>query len=336
MKHSKYPYIKTLVSAGETVLLLGSAGTGKTTIAMQLAEDLSLPFYTMSMTKQTAVSALIGFISINGTYIPSQLRTAFETGGIFLLDELDAADVNVLLTLNTIENGFLAFPDKIVRAHPDFHLIATANPINEHSSYTGRSKLDFSTTDRYHKVELARDDSLEIHLTSQSLFEEVTLARQLMSEMGLTATVTMRDSLRMHRLQSLGIAECVFKDVVFDHHPDLYSDFTSKRTAKVVEQKKASRTQSECITIDELWETVSSQPAVGVDYTKGEAPVPEEYYLARQEAFDAVQNYMSNKRPSSRWAISKNPTAEDPYALNYTATDGKYRLTFPESEFIPF
>lgn len=268
MKHTKYEYVKTLVKAGESVLLVGEAGSGKTTLAMQIAEELGLDFCTISMTKQTAVSALIGFISINGTYIPSQLRDAYENGKVMLLDELDAADVNVLLTLNTIENGFIAFPDKIVHAHPDFHLIATANPINEHSTYTGRSKLDFSTLDRYHKVELSRDDSLEIHLTSQSLFEEVTLARQLMHEMGLTSTVTMRDSIRMHRLSTLGISDCIFKDVVFDRHPDLYGDFLSKRTQHLVEVAKASRTQSDCTTIDELWETVQPQPTGGAAYSK--------------------------------------------------------------------
>lgn len=259
MKHSKYTYVKTLVSAGEPVLLVGEAGSGKTTIAMQIAEELSLPFYTMSMTKQTSVSALIGFISINGTYIPSQLRTAYETGGVFLLDELDAADPNVLLTLNTIENGFIAFPDRIVHAHSDFRLIATANPLGAHSTYTGRSKLDFSTLDRYFTITLERDPDLEVYLTSSEVVAEVNIARKLMLDHGLTSTVTMRDTLRIHRLNTLGISECSFKDVVFDNHPDIYQDFLITRTKHVEEVTRASRKQSDCTTIDELWETVKLQ-----------------------------------------------------------------------------
>ncbi len=256
MKHIKYEYIKTLVNAKESVLLVGEAGTGKTTIAMQLAIDLCLHFFTMSMTKQTAVSALLGFISINGVYIPSQLRTAYETGGLFLLDELDAGDPNVLLTLNTIENGFIAFPDGIVHAHPNFRLIATANPFNDHASYTGRSKLDFSTIDRYYKVELARDDLLEIHLTSQSLFEEVTIARQLMQEMGLTSTITMRDSIRISRLQQLNITDHPFRDVVFQNEEQLYQDYLEASANKAKEVRKNSLTQSNTNSIDELWEVV--------------------------------------------------------------------------------
>lgn len=257
MKHNKYQYIKTLVEAGEPVLLQGPAGTGKTTIAMQIAEELNLPFFTMSMTKQTSMSALLGFNSINGVYIPTQLRLAYETGGLFLLDELDAADPNTILCLNTVENGFIAFPDGIIKAHPNFRLIATANPFNDHSSYTGRSKLDFSTVDRYHPILLSRDDELEKHLTSPELYEEITLARSLMKDNGLTSTVTMRDSIRMHKLAKLGISECVFKDIVFEKYPDLYSEFITKRQVVVEEKKKASRTQADCTTIDELWETVS-------------------------------------------------------------------------------
>jgi len=79
-----------------------------------------------------------------------------------------------------------------------------------------------------------------------------------MKDMGLTSTVTMRDSIRMHRLSTLGISDCIFKDVVFDHHPDLYGDFLTKRSQHSVEAAKASRTQSDCTTIDELWETVQS------------------------------------------------------------------------------
>lgn len=259
MKHGRYNYVKTLVSAGEQVLLVGEAGSGKTTIVMQIAEELSLPFYTMSMTKQTSVSALIGFISINGTYIPSQLRMAYETGGVFLLDELDAGDPNVLLTLNTIENGFIAFPDRIVQAHSDFRLIATANPLGAHSTYTGRSKLDFSTLDRYFIVTLERDPNLEIYLTSPELVTEVNIARTLMADHGLTSTVTMRDTLRIHRLNALGISECSFKDIVFEQHPSIYQDFLTYRTKHTEEAAKASRKQSDCTAIDELWETVKLQ-----------------------------------------------------------------------------
>ena len=104
MKHSKYNEVYTLVKHNINVLLTGPAGSGKTTILKTIAEDLGLDFYVVSMTRQTTLNALLGFISINGTYIPSTFRQAIEQGGMFLMDELDAEDPNTILSLNTIEN----------------------------------------------------------------------------------------------------------------------------------------------------------------------------------------------------------------------------------------
>jgi len=267
VKHNKYDYVKKVVDAGLAVLLTGEAGTGKTTIAKQIAADRGTSFYAMSMTKQTSVNAIIGFISINGTYIPSQFRQAFEYGGLFLLDELDAADPNVLLVLNTIENGYIAFPDGVITVHEDFRLIATANPQDEHNIYTGRSKLDFSTMDRFYEVKLPRDGSLEESLTSERVTGEANFVRTLLKDNGSSIKVTMRDAIRIHKLYNLGIDEDPLYSVVF--HKDstlnaLYKKEKGKieeavkkaKERKAKEEAEAKRTQADAKSIDELWEFV--------------------------------------------------------------------------------
>ena len=259
MKHSKYPYVKSCIESGMPIRLTGEAGTGKTTICRQIAEELSLTFYTISCTKQMSVNALIGFISINGVYIPTQLRQAFENGGLFLLDELDAADPNVILVLNTIENGYMAFPDGVVTAHPSFRLVATTNPDSNHSIYTGRSKLDFATIDRYHTIHLDRDPELELYLTSQEVVDEITIARKVLESNSSSRQLTMRDAIRIYRLKALGISEAPIQDVVFVDDSIMYKEFTSQYTKVVREQKKASMTQSEASTIDELWHVIQRE-----------------------------------------------------------------------------
>lgn len=260
MHHSKYTYIKTLVDANVSpVLLVGPAGTGKSTLIMQIAEERGTGFASQSCTKQMSVSALLGFISINGQYIPTQFREAYEKGYTFLLDEIDAADPNVLLALNTIENGFVSFPDGIIKGHPDFRLCATANPFNDHAQYTGRSKLDFSTIDRFFVVELPRDNTLEISLTSESLHLEAETARELMSSLGMSRTVTMRDCIRIHKLSQLDIVECAFKEVVFLDNPETYLVFKQKQQEAQTEQAKRSRTQADATSIDELWEIIQQE-----------------------------------------------------------------------------
>ena len=278
MHHLKYNYVKTCIESGMPIRLTSEAGAGKTTMAMQIAEELDLEFFTISCTKQMSVNALIGFISINGTYIPTQFRKAYESGALFLLDELDAADPNVLLALNTIENGYMAFPDGVIKAHPSFRLVATTNPDDNHSIYTGRSKLDFSTKDRYHTIPLERDPNLELHLTSQEVVDEITIARQVLESNSSSKQLTMRDAIRIHKLKSLGISTSPIEDVVFSDDYIMYTEYTKKAETITKTKAKESMTQSQAKSIDELFEIVTREST----------------YTSTKESLAAYIQYKSN------------------------------------------
>ncbi len=200
MNHSLFNKVLDIVKTHTPVLLSGPAGTGKTTIALNIAKTLNLDFYMIGFTKQTTVSNILGFLSINGVYLPSQFRQAFEHGGLVLLDEIDAGDPNTLLALNTIENGFISFPDKIVHKHPNFYLIATSNPQTDHAIYTGRSKLDFSTVDRFLLLEIPFDINLEISIIGENTHKEVAIIRETLEAYNITKPFTMRDAIRYNRL----------------------------------------------------------------------------------------------------------------------------------------
>ncbi len=205
MQHHKFPEVLKLVENDINVLITGPAGTGKTTLLRNISETLELEFYSMPMTKQTTLNALLGFISLNGEYIPSQLRKAVEHGGMMLLDELDAADPNTVLCLNTLENGYLAFPDGVVETHKDFRLVATANPQDQHNVYTGRSRLDAATLDRYDIIELPRDEDLELSLTDSKTLYEVTMARNVLRDNSASREISMRDAIRLHKRKEIGL-----------------------------------------------------------------------------------------------------------------------------------
>jgi len=336
MHHSKYSYVRKVVESGIPVFLSGPAGSGKSTMAMQIAQDLSLTFHSISCTKQMSVNALLGFISINGVYIPTQLRNAFENGGMFLLDEADAADPNVLLCLNTIENGFISFPDGIVQKHQNFRLILTANPSDAHSTYTGRSKLDFSTLDRYFHITLDRDPELELSLTSPEIVEHADIARSILSSHGVTSTVTMRDAIRMHQLSQLDISDCIYHDVVFHKHHDLYDQFKGMLVVKYTEAKKKSMTQSEATSVDELWEVIQREAQSRPTASATDDPQAE--VDMRPYAKDLVQRYISASGKymlPPDWRIEVAPSSPDNlYVASCISTKRSY--SFRESEFIPF
>lgn len=333
MHHSKYDYVKTCIASGMPVRLTSEAGVGKTTMSRQIAEELSLPFYTISCTKQMSVNALIGFISINGTYIPTQFRKAFESGGVFLLDELDAGDPNVLLVLNTIENGYMAFPDGVVEAHPDFRLVATTNPDDGHSIYTGRSKLDFATRDRYHTIHLERDPELELALTSPEVVTEITIARKVLESSASSRQLTMRDAIRIHKLKQLGISDSPIEDVVFCEDSFMYKDFTDELAKLQHKARRESLTQSEAESIDELWEVIQRE-ALDADMSPAETPAEE---LALDIAIKVIDAYKA-KRSMPNYEISTTAVPsgsafgirEISSGLSRTVTEEEY------SSYVPF
>ncbi len=252
--HEKFSQVNTLVNAKIAVLLTGEAGSGKTTLAQQISDNLGLKFYTMSMTRQTTLSHILGFMSVNGTYVASSLRTCFEFGGMMLLDEIDAGDPNVLLSLNTIENGYISFPEALVKCHPDFRLVATANPQDQHNFYTGRSKLDAATLDRFDTIDIDRDNELEKTLVSSDTHQRMQLLRKLMKLNNSSKTISMRDSIRYQQRQDLGILDESFLLRLTDKNELVYEKYLDE-----IASLPKYQNQSECTSVEELVDLLVSR-----------------------------------------------------------------------------
>lgn len=246
-QHIMHDESKILIEAGMPVLLTGPAGSGKSTLAKQIAEEMKFRFFSISMTRQTTLSHLLGFRSVNGVYIPSSLRDCYENGGMMLLDELDAGDPNVLLCLNTIENGYISFPDAMIESHKDFRLVATANPQDEHNFYTGRSKLDGATLDRYDLIDMERDDALEQSLVDHDTHNRMQLLRKIMKENNSTKVVSMRDAIRYQARKDLNVLTDKFIYRLTDKH-DLVLEKYKDQAGSIPRHKD----QSECKTFDDL------------------------------------------------------------------------------------
>lgn len=115
LRHKALDNLIVMASQKIPVMLVGMAGTGKTHAATQVAEALGLNHYTMSVGVQTSKSDIIGYMHASGGYVPTLFRKAYEEGGVFLMDEIDAGNANVLIQVNAaLSNGFCAFPDKMV------------------------------------------------------------------------------------------------------------------------------------------------------------------------------------------------------------------------------
>ena len=173
-----HPALETLIRAiraGVNVLLVGPAGGGKTTLAHTIADALGLEFY---FTGAVAMEyKLSGFIDANGVFQDTQFRQAFEKGGLFLFDEVDASSANALLAFNAaLANGWADFPDGQVKRHPDFVCIAAANTYGSGADrqYVGRNQLDAASLDRFAVVDMDYDEGNEHNWARAALGLEPT------------------------------------------------------------------------------------------------------------------------------------------------------------------
>jgi hypothetical protein len=160
--HKAFPRVLRKAVARRNVYLVGGMGTGKTTLAMQLAEVLSLSFYMASSVFEE--HKLFGYCDAGGKYVTTDFRRAYEFGGVFLFDELDRSDPSVVVAFNAaLANGQCAFPDGIVKRHKDCIIIAAGNTAlrGANREFNAAQKMDSSVLDRFCMIPVELDLELE-------------------------------------------------------------------------------------------------------------------------------------------------------------------------------
>ena len=201
--HPKFKDIveKLQLNADKCVYLCGGAGTGKTTLAEQVAEVMDLPFGFLSCTEGMSEAHLLGRMLFNGDYVASEFVTLYENGGVFLLDEMDAMDSNVAVVINSaLANGKVSVPNRkdnpIAKRHENFFVIGAGNTWGTgqgSNMYSGRNKLDTATLDRFWGVEVDYDVKLEKMLAVDSkMYDAVLELRKRVAEYGLNRIVGTR------------------------------------------------------------------------------------------------------------------------------------------------
>lgn len=218
-KHKIFPHLLASVGAGLNTLLVGPAGSGKTTIARQVAEALGKPFFFTSAIAQE--HKLLGFIDAYGKYHSTAFRDAFDQPAIFLFDEMDASSAAALLSFNTAtSNNQQDFPTGIVHRHPECIFIAAANThgTGADRQYIGRNQLDAATLDRWITLSMDYDEELELALVPGAWTEYVHQYRRAVADLGLRHIVSFRAIEQGSRLLSTGLPPSVVVPAVLHKH----------------------------------------------------------------------------------------------------------------------
>jgi hypothetical protein len=204
VQHHMFPKVLANISDGTPTYLVGEAGTGKSHIAEQVSQALGVAFSSKSCSSQSTESSLLGYMSATGDYVTTEFRKRFELGGVFLLDEVDNGNPNVLTVLNSaLSNSFMAFPDGMVKRHDAFVLIATANTFGHgaNAKYVGRNPLDEAFLNRFANLTITYDENIEQAMLdavgldasmSAKWLNIVRVARKNVSTYGLHVVVSPR------------------------------------------------------------------------------------------------------------------------------------------------
>jgi hypothetical protein len=173
------PEFERMVQLGSQrvpIMLVGPAGCGKTYLSAKLAEALGFKdrYADQSLSEGVTEADLIGRLLPTGKggafeFHAAPLLDIYENGGVFLFDEGDAADSNMMVFLNKLlANSEIFVPQRFsnprVKKHKDFVAVMAANTFGHGSdtTYVGRNQLDGATLDRFRAGMITMDYSEKV------------------------------------------------------------------------------------------------------------------------------------------------------------------------------
>jgi cytidylate kinase len=208
IQHKSFELVLKLATARHNVWLVGPSGSGKTHLAESIAKALDVPFESISVGLQTSKTDLFGYTDAHGNYVQTSFYRRYREGGVFLLDEVDNGNANVLAMINAAtSNGSCGFPCGMIEKHKDFVFMAAANTygLGANAVYVGRNQIDGATRNRFAFVEIGYDETLESALTSnKSWLSTVRLIRRAVDTLKEKVIVSPRASILGSQALELG------------------------------------------------------------------------------------------------------------------------------------
>ena len=107
-EHALLRVLVRMMAAGVTPMMVGPSGCGKSHLVGSTARMLGVPFHYSRAVEDSF--SLYGFVNAMGVTTRTPFREAFEHGGVFLLDEVDAGSPELL---DLVESAVLEMPPHV-------------------------------------------------------------------------------------------------------------------------------------------------------------------------------------------------------------------------------
>ena len=223
--HPDLVEVLSIIRVGEQPMLVGPSGCGKTFLAEQAAHALKLEYGHLCFSAGVSETWLYGRQTPNG-FIEADFARLYKHGGLFFADELDAADANLLVSLNTaLANGHMYNPisgERVTR-NPNFVFLAAANTFGKGGNgvYTGRNRLDGATLERVINVKVGYHATVELMLCpNKEMRETLQQLRRDVEKRGASEIVSYRAFIKATKLLGLSWSKSKILDTLTASWPE--------------------------------------------------------------------------------------------------------------------
>lgn len=251
--NSSFEIIKKAYDSSLFVLIIGPKGTGKTSLVRKFASDMGERLYSINFSLRTRESHLVGTKTMNQgevTFVEGILIKSMRDGGILYLDELNAAEADVLLRLDEALDDrrqiVLKEADgQLINAMDNWFVFATINPLSHEgtkelppqilSRFPVRLRLEYPPKEiekqiiKYHvNFDTAQEGDIDNALKLANILREAASLEELYY------SPSIRESIAFARLLSNQVSPIKAAEVVYANVYDQWGEVEYRKVMDMI------------------------------------------------------------------------------------------------------